>query len=165
MDEITTLSQTKGISIATLCEELLLPRSTYYRSQTKKTTTTPATCNETSSPPNALSDESKKAILNLLHSERFIDCTPYQVYYTLLDDGEYYGSIRTFYRLLAEQGDVKDRRNQRSHRDAIKPELMATAPNQVWSWDITKLLSVQRLVYYHLYVIIDIFSRYVVGFG
>lgn len=87
------------------------------------------------SPVNALPDALTKTILDLLHSERFVDCTPYEVYYTLLDEGQYYASIRTFYRLLSEQGETQDRRNQRTHRDALKPELMATAANQVWSWD------------------------------
>jgi len=110
-----------------------------------------------------LPNDARETILNLLHSERFIDCTLYQVYYTLLDEGQYHGSIRTFYRLLAENGETQERRDQRNHRDAVKPELMATKQNQVWSWDIMKLLSFQRLVYYYLYVIIDIYSRYVVG--
>ena len=159
MTDITTLSQTKKIPVTALCRGLSLPRATYYRKQTEKTDWP----DHRTSPANALSDELRQSMLALLHSERFIDCTPYQVYYTLLDKGHYYGSIRTFYRLLAENGETQERRHQRNHRDAVKPELMATAPNQVWSWDITKLLSVQRLVYYYLYVIIDIFSRYVVG--
>lgn len=114
-------------------------------------------------PVNALPEAQRQTMLDILHSERFIDCTPYQIYYTLLDEGKYHGSIRSYYRLLAENGENQERRLQRSHRDAIKPELMACKPNQVWSWDITKLLSIKRLTYYHLYVIIDIFSRYVVG--
>lgn len=114
-------------------------------------------------PMNALSEEEKQALIDLLHSERFADCTPYQVYYTMLDEGVYLASVRTMYRVLSGLGETKDRRTQRKHRDAVKPELIATAPNQVWSWDITKLLCTRRLVYYHLYVIIDIFSRYIVG--
>jgi len=110
-----------------------------------------------------LSDDEKQTVLDLLHSERFVDKTPYEMYYTLLDEGEYYCSPRTMYRLLEFRDENKDRRNQRTHRDAIKPELIAVKPNEVWSWDITKLLSMQRLVYYYLYVILDIFSRYVVG--
>jgi transposase InsO family protein len=102
-------------------------------------------------------------VLDLLHSERFIDKTPYDAYYELIDKGEYHCSPRTMYRILAEHGESKDRRVQRHRRDAVKPELMATRPNEVWSWDITKLLGSQKWVYYHLYVIMDIFSRYVVG--
>lgn len=107
-------------------------------------------------------DEQQQA-LELLHSEQFVDKTPYQVFYTALDKGQYYCSIRTMYRLLEAHGGTQDRRNQRCHRNAIKPELMAIAPNEVWTWDITKLLGIKRLVYYHLYVILDVYSRYVVG--
>lgn len=159
MTDITTLHQTNGIPVTALCQGLSLPRATYYRNQPEKSDVP----SKTSPPANALSDGLRQRILDVLHSERFVDCTPYQVYYTLLDEGYYYGSIRTFYRLLAEKGETQERRHQRNHRDAVKPELMATAHNQVWSWDITKILSLQRLVYYYLYVIIDIFSRYVVG--
>lgn len=102
-------------------------------------------------------------IRDILHSDRFADATPYTVFYTLLDEGKYVSSIRTLYRILCESGESHDRRDVRNHRDAIKPELIATAPNQVWSWDITKIRSVHRLTYFHLYVIIDIYSRYVVG--
>ena len=80
-----------------------------------------------------------------------------------MDQGVYHCSIRTMYRVLEEQGESRDRRIQRNHRDAVKPELLATRPNEVWSWDITKLLGPQKWVYFHLYVIMDIFSRYVVG--
>jgi transposase InsO family protein len=159
MTDIKSASRNKGVPVTTLCQALMLPRASFYRRNINK----PASTKVASAPVNSLSDEQRQTIMDLLHSERFVDCTPYQVYYTLLDEGQYYGSISTFYRLLAEQGETKPRREQRSHRDAIKPELMATAPNQVWSWDITKLLSVDRLVYYYLYVIMDIFSRYVVG--
>lgn len=158
MADITITSQAHKIPVAALCRELSLPRASYYRHQTEKSGQRPST-----SPANALPDNHRKIILDLLHSERFVDCTPYHVYYTLLDEGHYYASIRTFYRLLAEKGETQERRDQRNHRDAIKPELMATAYNQVWSWDITKLLSTSRFVYYHLYVIMDIYSRYVVG--
>lgn len=159
MADITTLSRAQKISVRILCRELSLPRATYYRYQNEKT----ETLDKTTSPVNALPDDLRQTMLDLLHSERFVDCTPYQVFYTLLDEGQYYGSIRTFYRLLEEKAETQDRRNQRNHRDAVKPELMAEMPNQVWSWDITKLLSFERFVYYHLYVILDIYSRYVVG--
>ena len=72
-----------------------------------------------------------------MHSERFVDATPYEVFYILLDEGQYIASIRTMYRILLEVGESKDRRNQRNHKDAVKPELIATAPNEVWSWDIS----------------------------
>jgi len=159
MSEIKSLSHNNPVPINRLCRELMLPRASYYRQQIDNAVSKPPSIK----PANALDDDSQQVIRDLLHSERFVDCTPYQVYYTLLDKGQYYASISTFYRLLAERGESQPRRDQRSHRDAIKPELIATAHNQVWSWDITKLLCVQRLVYFYLYVIMDIFSRYVVG--
>lgn len=101
--------------------------------------------------------------LTLLHSDRFADKTPYDAFNALIDEGEYYCSPRTMYRVLKERGETLDRRPQRNHRDAVKPELIATQPNEVWSWDITKLLGPQKWMYYYLYVILDIYSRYVVG--
>ena len=102
-------------------------------------------------------------MLEMLHSDRFVDQAPATIYATLLDEGRYHCSIRTLYRILAEQAEVRERRNQLRHPVYQKPELLATAPNQVWSWDITKLLGPVRWSYYYLYVILDIFSRYVVG--
>ena len=159
MENIEIISKTKAVTVTALCQGLAMPRATYYRRQTEKSDM----LDKSKTPNNALPDDVRKTILDVLPSERFVDSTPYQAYYSLLDEGIYYGSIRTFYRLLAENGETQDRRGQRNHRNAVKPELMATEQNQVWSWDITKLLSVHRLVYYHLYVIIDIYSRYVVG--
>ncbi len=160
MASIAASKQAQGVPVSLLCQALALSRASYYRRNSTGSHKQPE---HQVSPRNALSDEDRKTILDLLHSERFVDSTPYQAYYTLLDEGHYYGSIRTFYRLLAEEGETQERRNLRKHRDAVKPELMATAPNQVWSWDIAKLRSAHRLTYYHLYVIIDIFSRHVVG--
>ena len=159
MADIAIANQTKAIPVMALCRGLSLSRATYYRYQAEQSDE-PA---KNTPPANALSGELRCTMLDLLHSERFVDCTPYQIYYTLLDEGYYYGSIRTFYRLLAEKDETQERRIQRNHRDVVKPELIATAQNQVWSWDITKLLSIRRLEYYHLYVIMDIYSRYVVG--
>jgi putative transposase len=101
--------------------------------------------------------------LGILHSERFVDQAPREVYATLLDEGSYLCSVSTMYRLLAEQGEARERRNQLVHPAYAKPELLATAPNQVWSWDITKLLGPVKWSYFYLYVIMDIFSRYAVG--
>jgi putative transposase len=98
-----------------------------------------------------------------LYSERFADCAPRTVYARLLDDGVYLASVRTMYRLLAGQGESRERRNQRVHPAYVKPELLAVQPNEVWSWDITKLKGPVKWSCYHLYVILDIFSRYVVG--
>lgn len=99
----------------------------------------------------------------MLHSDRFVDQAPASVYATLLDEGTYLCSVRTMYRLLKEQDEVRERRNQLRHPQYAKPELLATSPNQVWSWDITKLLGPAKWTYYYLYVILDIFSRYVPG--
>ena len=111
----------------------------------------------------SLTVEERQSILDVLHSERFVDRAPAEVYHTLLDEGVYWGSIRTYYRILAENQEVKERRAQRRHPEYQKPELIATGPNQVWTWDITKLLGPAKWTYYYLYVILDIFSRYVVG--
>jgi putative transposase len=114
-------------------------------------------------PPRALSAEERIVILGHLHSERFRDRSPSEVYGTLLDEGVYCCSIRTLYRLLDAEGEVRERRNQLTHPAYTKPELLATAPNQLWSWDITKLLGPVKWNYFYLYVILDVFSRYVVG--
>lgn len=160
MSYIKEIAEEKDVALAALCDSLQISRATLYR---KNDAGSHETAYHPRKPHNALCDEQRKIILDLLHEERFVDATPYDVYYTLLDEGQYIASIRTMYRVLLDAGESLDRRNQRNHRDAVKPELIATAPNQVWSWDITKLLSFSRLVYYHLYVILDIYSRYVVG--
>jgi putative transposase len=114
-------------------------------------------------PERALSGAEREAVLHLLHSERFADCSPAQVWATLLDEGRYLCSERTMYRLLAEQGEVRERRDQLTHPAYAKPELLAERPNELWSWDISKLLGPQKWTYFYLYVILDVFSRYVVG--
>jgi putative transposase len=105
----------------------------------------------------------RQVVLDVLRSRVFVDRSPAQVWATLLDKGVYHCSIRTMYRILVENGEVKERRNQLRHPNYQKPELLAEAPNQVWSWDITKLRGPVKWFYFHLYVILDIFSRYVVG--
>ena len=114
-------------------------------------------------PPLALSVAEQNRLLGVLDSERFADTAPAAVYATLLDEGQYYGSVRTMYRLLASEGQVGDRRQQRRHPVYTKPELLAMRPNEVWSWDISKLKGPGKWTCFHLYVILDIFSRYVVG--
>jgi putative transposase len=114
-------------------------------------------------PPLALAAPERQAILEVLNSPRFADATPYTAWARLLDEGMYLGSVRTFYRILATAGQVCERRNQLVHPPHAKPELVATAPNQVWSWDITRLRGSLKWQYFYLYVLIDIFSRYVVG--
>jgi putative transposase len=111
----------------------------------------------------ALTDEEKKKILDVLHEERFVDKAPAAVYAKLLDERIYLCSIRTMYRILKENDEVRERRNRLRRTDYKKPELLATGPNQVWSWDITKLKGPHKWTCYHLYVILDIFSRKVVG--
>ena len=115
------------------------------------------------SPRRALSSDERQGVLDVLHSDRFVDKAPQEVYATLLDEGSYQCSISTMYRILEENQEVKERRNQLTHPVYQKPELLAMAPNQVWSWDITKLLGPAKWTYFYLYVILDIFSRYVVG--
>lgn len=110
-----------------------------------------------------LSQAERQTFLEMAHSLPFIDKTTAEIYYTLLDRGEYLCSIRSMYRILAEHGEVKERRNQLRHPVYKKPELMATAPNQLWSWDITKLRGPTKGIYYHLYVVLDVYSRYVVA--
>jgi putative transposase len=102
-------------------------------------------------------------ILDVLHGDRFINTSPAEVYATLLDEGTYLASCRTMYRILDKHGEVKERRALCSHGNYKKPEFLATAPNQVWSWDTTRLLGPQKWTYFYLYVLMDIFSRYVVG--
>lgn len=114
-------------------------------------------------PPLALDLQERQELLLTLNSERFADCAPATVYATLLDEGRYLGSVRTMYRVLALDGATLERRNQRTHPVYTKPELLTQAPNQVWSWDITKLKGPAKWTYFHLYVILDIFSRFVVG--
>jgi putative transposase len=115
-------------------------------------------------PARALSQAEREAVLELLHCERFVDCSPAQVYATLLDEGRYLASERTMYRLLeARHGGVRERRDQLTHPAYAKPELLAERPNELWSWDISKLLGPARWTYFYLYVILDVFSRYVVG--
>ncbi len=114
-------------------------------------------------PARALSAPERDTVLEELHSERFVDCSPAQVWATLLDEGRYLASERTMYRILAEQGQSRERRDQLVHPAYAKPELLATRPNELWSWDITKLLGPAKWTYFYLYVILDVFSRYVVG--
>jgi len=113
--------------------------------------------------PRALATGERQAILAMLHGDRFADLAPAEIWAILLDEGTYLGSVSTFYRLLRAAGESRERRAQATHPAAVKPELAAAAPNQVWSWDITKLHGPAKWTYYHLYVLIDIYSRYAVG--
>jgi putative transposase len=117
-------------------------------------------------PATALSDQEREAVLEVLHCERFVDCSPAQVYATLLDEGCYLASERTMYRLLAAcHGSVRERRDQLTHPEYVKPELLAERPNELWSWDVSKLKGPAKWTWFYLYVILDVFSRYVVGWS
>jgi len=148
------------VGVKPACGGLGLPRATFYRHSSPQ----PVKVRKPRPKPyRALSDEERQAILDVLNSERFADRAPTEIYATLLDEGTYLCSFRTMYRILAQAGEVRERRDQLRHPEYTKPELLATGPNQVWSWDITKLLGPAKWTYYYLYVILDIYSRYVVG--
>jgi len=142
------------------CQSLDIARPTFYRRLGIRIEETPA---RRPAPPRALSALERQKILEVLHTDRFVDQAPTEVYATLLDEGIYHCSVRTMYRVLGEAGEICERRDQARHPKYKAPELLATAPNQVWSWDITKLLGPVKWTYFYLYVILDIFSRYVVG--
>jgi len=149
------------VGTAAACQSLGVPRATLYRhrqSRPPEPATTPRP-----TPPRALDEQERQQVLDVLHSEPFADKAPAEVYAELLDQGRYLCSIRTMYRILNSRKEVRERRDQLRHPTYHKPQLVATAPNQVWSWDITKLLGPAKWTYFHLYVILDIFSRYVVG--
>jgi putative transposase len=149
------------VGTAPACAAIGVARATFYRH--RQVADRPCQEKLRPTPPRALSTEEQRAVLDTLHSERFVDQAPAEVYATLLDEGRYLCSIRTMYRLLDAAQEVRERRDQLRHPQYHKPELLATAPNQVWSWDITKLLGPAKWSYFYLYVIMDIFSRYVVG--
>jgi putative transposase len=154
------LADTVGVVEA--CQVLGIPRSSLYRSRLP-ILAEPEQLVEASPSPRALSQTEKAMVRQVLDSERFQDQAPREVYATLIDEGQYLCSIRTMYRILDENEQVRERRNQLRHPNYIKPELLATQPNQLWSWDITKLLGPAKWTYYYLYDILDVFSRYVVG--
>jgi putative transposase len=149
------------VSTAAACRSLGVPRATLYRHRKPKPSVPAAMPRP--KPPRALSDQERRQILDVLHSEPFVDKAPAEVYAALLDQGQYVCSIRTMYRILEDQQEVRERRDQLRHPAYAKPQLVATAPRQVWTWDITKLLGPAKWTYFHLYVILDIYSRYVVG--
>ena len=137
-----------------------MARPSYYRALKPAP---PARCVTRRSPPRSREGAERQAVLAMLHSERFCDAAPAEVYATLLDEGTYLCSERTTYRILAAEGETQERRSQLAHPVYRKPELLAEAPNELWSWDITKLLGPAKWTYFYLYVILDVFSRYVVG--
>jgi len=156
IDTVTDMGSRLGV--APTCAAMGLARATYYR--TIRPRYGPH-CRRT--PSRALSRQERQGALTVLHEPRFVDRAPAEVYATLLDEGQYLCSERTMYRILAESQEVRERRDQLRHPSYRKPELLATTPNQVWSWDITKLLGPVKWTYFYLYVILDIFSRYIPG--
>ena len=146
------------IGMAKACRGLGLSRATQHRRLQPKVRSLAKRI-----PPLKLGVAEQAIVLAELMSPRFVDSAPHQVYASLLDEGRYLCSIRTMYRLLASQQAVRERRDQRIHPVYARPELVAVAPNHVWSWDITKLKTTVKWTYFYLYVVIDIFSRYVVG--
>lgn len=148
--------------ITTACQALAVPRSWYYRQKAadglaqEKPELRPT-------PKHALSEAEKARIRTVLNSEQFVDQSPREVYATLLDEGVYLCHWRTMYRILVEHDEVRERRNQRQHPQNTKPQLVASGPNELWSWDITLLTGPARRLFYYLYVILDVYSRFVVG--
>lgn len=149
----------RAVGVSPACDALGVSRATFYRRQRPKT----GQQQPRPTPARALSKQEQDSVYDELCSERFVDRAPAEVVAILLDEGRYLASERTMYRILAARASVGDRRPQLSHPEYKKPELMATGPNQVWSWDITRLLGPKKWTYFYLYVILDIFSRYVVG--
>jgi putative transposase len=154
---VTELAAVTGTARA--CGLLSKPRATHYRQQRP---TRPRPRAPRPAPPNALTD-TERAVLAALNSPRFVDKSVSQTWATLLDEGVYLASRSTMHRILRACGQSRERRRQATDPARVAPELLATAPGQVWSWDITKLRGPERGVYYDLYVILDIFSRFVVG--
>jgi len=151
------------IPVYAACEALNVSRASLYRSrQPAEPPASPARRVRAPS-PRRLDDAERQEILNTLHLPEFADQPPTEVYATLLGRGKYLGSIRTMYRVLAGAGETKERRNQRAPQQHAMPSLTATAPNQIWTWDITKLATQNKGVFLMAYVIIDLFSRFVVG--
>ena len=152
------LAETVGVVRA--CQTLAVPCSSLYR---QRQITAPPVTPAVVVSPRALQPTEKAEVRQVLNSDRFADQAPREVYASLLDEGKYLCSWRTMYRILDENQEVRERRNQLRHPHYTKPELLATQPNQLWSWDITELLGPTKWTYYYLYNILDVFSRYSVG--
>ncbi len=156
----TALAVAPEVGMVAACHALGVSRATAYRHRTPR----PAAARPPRPAPSmALSGEERDAVLAQLHADRFADRSPAHVYATLLDEGTYLASERTMYRILAAEGETGERRAQLRHPAYARPELLATAPDQLWSWDITKLKGPRAWTLFHLYVLLDVFSRYVVG--
>jgi len=166
MDAVLSLAPTVGIQAA--CDHLAVARASFYRHRPVhgplavrlEQATVPSIRARS---PRALGADERARVLDVLHEERFQDRAPAAIQATLLDEGQYLCSTRTMYRILQQAGELHERRPQLVHPHYRKPELLATAPNQLWSWDITKLRGPVKWTYFYLYVILDVFSRYVTG--
>jgi putative transposase len=162
--EATVVEMAPVVGVAGACRAVGRPRASHYRHhRSSPPPSRPAPRTPPRPQPRALGVAERQELLDVLHSERFVDQAPAEVYATLLDEGSYLASISTMYRVLRAAAEVVERRRQATHPPTVKPELAADAPNRVWSWDITKLLGPAKWTYYYLYVILDIFSRYAVG--
>jgi putative transposase len=150
------------VGVKQACAALNVPRASFYRRKGFDLSSAVIPPARPAS-SRALARTERTAVLACLHEERFQDSSPAAVYATMLDEGQYHCSIRTMYRILAGEGETRERRDQVTHPVYRKPELLATGPNRLWSWDITKLLGPAKWTYFYLYVILDVFSRYVVG--
>jgi len=163
MIEATVQELTPIIGTRPACRAVGASPATIYR---RRRPPEPRTPKPRPTPARALSQPEREQVLDVLHSERFVDVSPEETYATLLDEGTYLCSTRTMYRILdAHHGGVRERRNQLTHPPYAKPELLAQRPNELWSWDISKLLGPAKWTYYYLYVILDVFSRYIVGWA
>ena len=152
----------RAVGVLRACHALGVSRATLYRRRRPKACAQ-AVCRQRT-PVRALTPGERGAVLEVLHSERFVDQAPTQVYARLLDEEQrYLCSVRTMYRILEANQEVRERRDQLRHPHYAAPELLATRPRELWSWDITKLLGPAKWTYYYLYVLLDVFSRYVVG--
>ncbi len=163
---VTTLAVQSGVTTA--CSVLGVSRTGFYRHRPRAipratVVSVPGVSSSRRRHPRALAATEREQVLDTLHSPRFRDRAPAEVVATLLDEGRYLASERTMYRILAAEGEAGERRNQLVHPAYARPELLATGPNQLWSWDITKLKGPRKWTYFYLYVILDVYSRCVVG--
>jgi putative transposase len=152
----------KRVGLKPACDSLGVSRGRLYRHRARAARPIGDSAKRPP-PPLKLGSEESRTVLGLLHSPRFVDASPHSIYATLLEEGHYHCSVRTMYRLLAQAGELRERRNLLHHPPYAKPELLANGPNALWSWDITKLKGPAKWTYFYLYVILDVFSRYVVG--
>jgi putative transposase len=155
---IKVLEVRDRLGVVATCSAIGLPRATYYRHRAGRPQPRPRP-----EPQRKLRPAERQEVLEVLHEPRFMDWAPAQVWAQLLDEGTYLCSLRTMQRILAEHAEARERRRQLHHPSYEAPQLLATRPNQLWSWDITKLLGPQKWMYFYLYVLLDVFSRYVVG--